>query len=154
VNPASLDFGQFAEFFSKNRVLADTGHFELSACFRKILGRNWPKSRPPPYGVTPGRSQLWVRLGEDDVRRMAGAADTRGMERVRDVASRCGSSVDAVWERVRRGELNAYRAPRGAGQWGWWISPQPPQLAPTDAHWHRQVERGLAGGAVSGRRPE
>jgi hypothetical protein len=79
-------------------------------------------------------AKLWIRLGEDDVRRVAGAADTRGMERVRDAASRCGTSADAIWERVRRGEFNACRAPRGAGQWEWWLSPRPLQLAPTDAH--------------------
>nr|WP_294169588.1 recombinase family protein [uncultured Sphingomonas sp.] len=79
-------------------------------------------------------AKLWIRLGEGDVRRVAGAADTRGMERVRDAASRCGTSVDAIWERVRRGEFDACRAPRGPGQWEWWLSPRPPQLAPTDAH--------------------
>jgi hypothetical protein len=79
-------------------------------------------------------AKLWIRLGEDDLRRVAGAADTRGMERVRTVASRCGTSVDAVWERVRRGEFDAHRAPRGPSQWEWWLSPRPLHPAAADAH--------------------
>jgi DNA invertase Pin-like site-specific DNA recombinase len=79
-------------------------------------------------------AKLWIRLGEDDVRRVAGAADTRGMERVRSVVRRCGTSVDAVWERVRHGEFDAYRAPRGPGQWEWWLSPRPLHPASTDTH--------------------
>lgn len=78
-------------------------------------------------------AKLWVKLTDDDVRRLAGAASTRGMERVRDVASRCGSSISAVWERVRRGEFEACRASRGPGQWEWWLSP-PSSQSGADRH--------------------
>ena len=68
-------------------------------------------------------AKLWIKLTGDDVRRVAGVASTCGMERVRDVARRCGTPVDAVWERVRDGEFEAYRARRGRDQWEWWLSP-------------------------------
>nr|WP_294169494.1 recombinase family protein [uncultured Sphingomonas sp.] len=78
-------------------------------------------------------AKLWIRLTEEDVRRVAGTADTCGMERVRDVARRCGTPINAVWERVRRGEFAAHRAPRGRDQWQWWLSPRPPHSAPEHA---------------------
>jgi IS66 C-terminal element/Recombinase len=40
-------------------------------------------------------AKLWIKLTDDDIRRVAGAASTGGMERVRDVASRCGTSPSA-----------------------------------------------------------
>ncbi len=70
-------------------------------------------------------AKLWIKLTDDDVQRASGTADTCRMERVRDVARRCGTSISDVWERVRRGEFEAYRAPRGRGQWEWWLSPRP-----------------------------
>jgi hypothetical protein len=70
-------------------------------------------------------AKFWIKLSDADVRRVAGTADICGMERVRDVAQRCGTPIDAVWERVRRGEFEAYRAPRGRNQWEWWLSPRP-----------------------------
>lgn len=70
-------------------------------------------------------AKVWIKLTEADVRRIAGTADTSGMERVRDVARRCGTSINAVWEQVRHGEFEAYRAPRGRNQWEWWLSPRP-----------------------------
>jgi hypothetical protein len=75
-------------------------------------------------------AKLWIKLTDDDVRRVAGTAETNGMERVRDVVRRCGTSTDAVWDRVRRGEFEAYRAPRGQGQWEWWLSSRPRHSAP------------------------
>jgi len=74
-------------------------------------------------------AKFWIKLTDDDVRRVAGTVDTREMERVRNVARRCGTSINAVWERVRRGEFEAYRAPRGRDQWEWWLSPRRPHSA-------------------------
>jgi hypothetical protein len=74
-------------------------------------------------------AKLWIKLTDDDVQRASGTADTCRMERVRDVARRCGTSISDVWERVRRGEFKAYRAPRGRGQWEWWLSPRPTHSA-------------------------
>jgi DNA invertase Pin-like site-specific DNA recombinase len=74
-------------------------------------------------------AKFWIKLTDDDVQRATGTADTCGMERVRDVARRCGTSISDVWERVRRGEFKAYRAPRGRGQWEWRLSPQPTHSA-------------------------
>jgi hypothetical protein len=70
-------------------------------------------------------AKLWIKLTDDDVRRVAGTANTCGMERVRDVTRRCGTSIETVWERVRRGEFEAYRASRGRNQWEWWLLSRP-----------------------------
>jgi hypothetical protein len=78
-------------------------------------------------------AKLWIKLTDDDIRRVAGAASTGGMERVRDVASRCGTSIGSAWERVRRGEFEAYRAPRGRDQWEWWLSPRQSHPGTTSA---------------------
>ena len=66
------------------------------------------------------------------VYRVAGQADTRGMERVREVAARSGIPREAVWERVRRGEFEVYRAPRASGGSEWWLAarPTPPNERP------------------------
>jgi hypothetical protein len=74
-------------------------------------------------------AKLWIKLTDDDVRRVAGKADTCGMERVRDVARRCGTPTNAVWKQVRRGEFEAYRVPRGRDQWEWWLSARPSHSA-------------------------
>jgi hypothetical protein len=64
-------------------------------------------------------AKLWVRLTPDDVERVGGGADAAGMPRVREVAAREGVGPADIWARVRSGELAAYRAPRGRGQWEW-----------------------------------
>jgi hypothetical protein len=50
------------------------------------------------------------------------------MERVRKVAARCAIPREAVWDRVRRGEFDAYRAPGGSTGSDWWLAacPRPP----------------------------
>ena len=58
-------------------------------------------------------AKLWIRLEDGDANRLGGCADATGLERVRDVASRNGSSTAAVWERVRKGEFVAYRIQQG-----------------------------------------
>ena len=80
-----------------------------------------------------GASKLWIQLGDDDIWRVAGEASTHGMERIRDAASRCDTSIASVWERVRLGEFAAYRAPRGRNQWEWWLSPRQSYPATSDA---------------------
>lgn len=62
-----------------------------------------------------------------DRERLGGEADTAGMERVRDLAQTSGSSISAVWERVRRKEFSAYHAE----------TPQPVGLAARQSHWLR-----------------
>ena len=74
-------------------------------------------------------SKLWIRLHPADVERLGGHADTTGMERARDIAHRSGSSIAAVWERVRQKEFSAYRIQRGRNQWDWRLSAQMPALA-------------------------
>lgn len=73
-------------------------------------------------GVTRDRSREaakpWIEPGAGGIRRVAGEADTRGVERVRDVAGRCGPPVTAVRQPVRRGEFDACRASRGRGRRG------------------------------------
>jgi hypothetical protein len=64
-------------------------------------------------------AKLWIRLNPGDSERLSGQADTAGMECVRDIAARSGSSVATVWEGVRRGEFTAYRVKRGRNQWDW-----------------------------------
>jgi DNA invertase Pin-like site-specific DNA recombinase len=71
-------------------------------------------------------AKLWIRLEDGDADRLGGGADATGMERVRDVASRNGSSNAAVWERVRAGEFFAYRIQRGRKQWDWRLAPAHP----------------------------
>src|SRR4051794_41927071 len=54
------------------------------------------------------------------------------MPRVRELAAREGIASADVWARVRSGELVAYRAPRGRGQWEWRLPPRaPPNAAPS-----------------------
>jgi DNA invertase Pin-like site-specific DNA recombinase len=70
-------------------------------------------------------AKLWIRLEPGDAERLGGQANTTGMERVRDIASRTGGSIASVWDRVRRRELLAYRISRGRNQWDWRLSPAP-----------------------------
>ena len=78
-------------------------------------------------------AKLWIRLTPADMERVSGRADVGGMLRIRDIAARDGIAPDAIWARVRSGELVAYRAPRGRDQWEW-----------------RLTERGLPDAASSG----
>jgi DNA invertase Pin-like site-specific DNA recombinase len=68
-------------------------------------------------------AKIWVRLDPGDRERLGGEADTAGMKRVRDLAQTSGSSISAVWERVRRKEFSAYRTRRGHDQWDWRLAP-------------------------------
>jgi DNA invertase Pin-like site-specific DNA recombinase len=79
-------------------------------------------------------AKLWIRLAPDDTERLSGRTNIAGMERVSDVASRRGEALTTVWERVRRGEFKAYRAPRGRKQWEWWLSPKTPCTAACSAN--------------------
>jgi len=69
-------------------------------------------------------AKLWIRLDPGDVERLSGQADTAGMERARDVASRNASPVAWVWEQVRNGKFCAYRIQTGSRHWEWRLSPR------------------------------
>lgn len=64
-------------------------------------------------------AKIWIRLNPGDLDRLGGEANTAGMERVRDIAQRSGSSIASVWKRVREREFSAYRTQRGRNQWDW-----------------------------------
>ena len=68
-------------------------------------------------------SKIWVRLTEDDIARLGGTADVTGLPTVSEVAAQTGATRSVVWQRVRRGELIAYRSARGGGQWEWRLRP-------------------------------
>ena len=70
-------------------------------------------------------AKLWIRLYPGDLDRLSGQADTTGMERVRDIASRNGNSINAVWKQVREGAFRVYRVQRGRKQWDWRLSTSP-----------------------------
>ena len=89
-------------------------------------------------------SKLWIRLDPGDLERLGGQADTTGMERARDIADRSGSSIAAVWERVRRKEFSAYRIQRGHNQWDWRLSAQMPASAPPPSRHSSSAERTTA----------
>jgi hypothetical protein len=117
--PAKADAAQLCIARTAIRVWA---HRDVLACYR---------SRDA--------AKLWIKLTDNEARRVAGAAGTQAMGRVRGVASHCGASIGAVWERVRRGEFEADRALRGCGQWGWWLSPPDDHIAAPEApHCPRQ----------------
>jgi DNA invertase Pin-like site-specific DNA recombinase len=94
--------------------------------------RAWAHHGVLPCDQSRTAAKLWVRLDDEDLHRVSGAADTRGMERVREVAARCAMPREAVWERVRRGEFEVYRAPRASGGSEWWLAARPtPPNEPT-----------------------
>jgi hypothetical protein len=74
-------------------------------------------------------AKIWIRLDPGDLERLGGDADTSGMERVRNIACRSGSSVASVWARVRDGEFAVYRIRRGHNQWDWRLAPRVPSSA-------------------------
>uniref|UniRef100_A0A7C3AMD9 Uncharacterized protein n=1 Tax=Thermorudis sp. TaxID=1969470 RepID=A0A7C3AMD9_9BACT len=80
---------------------------------------------------------LWVRLDEEELARLDGtmAAQGHGRWRIREAQHELGLSKEGIWQRVRAGELTAYRA-RVDAHWEWRISPsgqedRQPRFAPS-----------------------
>src|SRR3954451_22273104 len=87
--------------------------------------RSWSEANP-------GSVPVWVRLTPEDIERVGGEADVAGMPRVRELAAREGIASADVWARVPSGELVAYRASRGRGQWEWRLAQRaPPNATPS-----------------------
>jgi transposase-like protein len=65
-------------------------------------------------------SRVWVRLGEDDLARLDGSSPvTRHLPSFGEVMrAEHLSSRDALWDRVRGGEYQAFRVPHGRC-WEW-----------------------------------
>ena len=94
--------------------------------------RDWAHRGILPCDQSSPSAKLWVRLTPEDIERVGGEADVAGMPRVREVAAREGIASADVWARVRSGELVAYRAPRGRGQWEWRLTQRaPPNATPS-----------------------
>jgi hypothetical protein len=80
-------------------------------------------------GQSSDAAKIWIRFNPGDFERLGGEADTSGMERVRDIARRSGSSIDSVWDRVREREFSVYRVRRGRNRWDWQLALQTPAQA-------------------------
>jgi hypothetical protein len=69
-------------------------------------------------------SKIWVRLTEADRVRLDGNPDVTGLPTVPEAVAQTGTTRSAVWQRVRDGELVAYRSARSRGQWEWRLGPR------------------------------
>jgi DNA invertase Pin-like site-specific DNA recombinase len=63
-------------------------------------------------------SKLWIRLSEEDIRRLDGSFDGGELPTISEVIEETGVSREEVWEKVRGGEYTAYRVARGR-VWEW-----------------------------------
>jgi DNA invertase Pin-like site-specific DNA recombinase len=70
-----------------------------------------------------GHDPLWIRWTEDDLARLDGrrVAEGHGRWRLREAQRALGLSREELYQRVREGELLAYRA-RVGGHWEWRVS--------------------------------
>jgi DNA invertase Pin-like site-specific DNA recombinase len=85
------------------------------------------------HGVLAGDQRVagsyrWVRLTEDDQRRLQGEAPCTQLPSLREVARERGCAAEAVWDLVRAGEFVPYRH-RAGQQWEWRLQRQQPERA-------------------------
>jgi hypothetical protein len=82
------------------------------------------------HGVLAGDQRVagsyrWVRLTEDDRRRLQGEARCTQFPSLREVARERGCTAEAVWDLVRAGEFVPYRH-RAGEQWEWRLQRRQP----------------------------